>query len=777
MRTQKNQDNSMGNFIKNMVSKWYVFLISVVVFLLLSFLYLQVAIPDYEITGGLMLKDEKTQAESKTVATFANDNGLSFLLNPSENVSNETRILTSRKLMKEVVHDLGLNIVVGQRSGLRIKEVYDLAPFDVQMVDVHTDSIKERNFEIEWISEKDFRLTDDDEEINKAGTLGQPVATKQYDLLLKPNGPIHKGAKYEVNIVSEDAATRKLMSELTVELTEKGATTLNLDFFYPNPKRGELILQTLMNRYMENNRLEKIRRADSTLGYIDQRLAVVASELDQVEQDLAAFRSRNRITDISEQSKLLVGNANDYYNKLKDQQVQLQIVKDLEGYIKNGQNQRIPSSLNIQNASFGSSLERYNTLMQEYEKKKLSLTDSNPILKNLEEQIKGERSNLLQSIGSYRRELQLTSKEVGALNAGFNNQISSVPAKEKQFVNYSRQQALKQQLYVYLLQKREEATIAKTANSQSASIVDPAKSSGGPVKPKPIIIYFMGMLLGLILPFGYININELLRSRLKSDTDIEYLTDIEILGKIGHNPNSEALAISSHKPNTLIAEGFRSLRANLYYALQSNKSNVVMLTSSIKGEGKTFLSWNLGNALSMTGKKVAFVELDMRKPKLASMMGVQERTPGLSDYIEKGLSLDEIIQANEYNANSFLISAGSYSETPSELLHSDRIAQLFEELKQRFDFIIVDSPPVGLVSDAMIIQPHVDMTIFVCRHNYTRKEQFKFINELKSKNKLAEMYLVINDVDFSRSDYFGYGYGYGYGVEMEDKGWKWGRRK
>ncbi|MEH6307439.1 polysaccharide biosynthesis tyrosine autokinase [Olivibacter sp. CPCC 100613] len=759
-------DKGIKSFILRTLSYWKAFILSVVIFVGLAFLYLKYTTPQYLVSSIIMLKDQKNMAESKAVTTFANDNGLSALLKPSENVLNELDVLTSRKLAGEVIKELKLNIKIGEKDGPKFVELYDRAPFDASLASFKTDSIKERNFEIEFLPGNKVRVSSEEEQMEKTVGLNETVQTSQYDLTLQPTiQKLPLGRKFLINVVSENTAISNLLSSYTVELSDKQATTVNLQLYYPHPKRGEQILQSLMERYLVDNRDEKIRIADSLLVFIDDRLALVASELNDVEAQLESFRSSNRITDLSEQSRLLVGNANEYYNRLKEQEAQLKVMGELETYVKNPQNQRIPSSTVIQNSSFASSLNQYNALIQDYEKKKLSYTDSNPVLQNLKSQIASERTNLLQNISSYRKELQLTSSELGRQNSGYNSQISKVPARERAFVNFSRQQELKQQLYVYLLQKREEATIAKSANAQSAKIVDAAKSTNGPVKPVPSIIYIMAGLLGLIVPFGFINGRELIRTKLNSESDIERYTDIEIIGKIAHNASPQTLAIGRGMPNTVLSEGFRSLRTNLYYALQSKASKTLMVTSSVNGEGKTFMSLNLGNALSLTGKKVVFVELDLRKPKLAQMMGITESTAGFSDVVLGRQQLDDVIIQGQPHSNCYLLSAGTRVDNPSELLLENKVTDIFSELREKFDYIIVDSPPVGLVSDAMIIQQYVEMTVYVCRHNYTKKEQIEFINELKRKNKLGDMYLVVNDVDMRYSGYQTYGYGYGYDHE------------
>ncbi|MDM8176750.1 MULTISPECIES: GumC family protein [Olivibacter] len=774
MQVDRDNDKKMSRFFKRMASFWYVYLLGVCFFVLLAFAYLKYSTPQYLVSGVLMLKDQKSMTESKAVTSFANDNGLSFLLKPTENVMNEMKVLSSRSLALEVVKELNLNIKTGIKNGPTFKELFDKTPFNVSVSKIIVDSVKERNFEVEVLEGEKLRIISEDENFNKVIAVNNILNTKQYNIGIskKESAELRIGEKYWINIISENAAANSLLNSFSVELTDKTATTANLQLFYPDPKRGELILQTIMSRYISDNKDKKIRLADSMLVFIDDRLNLVASELTDVEKELEGFRSSNRITDLSEQSKMLVGNANEYYNRLKDQQAQLKVIRQLEAYVQNPSNSHIPSSTVIQNAAFNSSLNQYNVLLQEYEKKKLSYTDSNPVIINLTQQIKSERNNLLQNIASYKKELQVTNEELGRVNSGFNSQISQVPAKERQFVNYSRQQELKQQLYVYLLQKREEANIAKSSNAELANIVDDAKSSEGPVKPMPSVIYLMATMMGLIVPFGFLNLRELTRTKIQSEFDFERYSDVEIIGKIGHSASEQQHVVGSGARNSALSEGFRSLRANLYYALQSKQSKTIMVTSTIKGEGKSFMSLNLGLSLSLTGKRVVFVELDLRQPKLAAMMGINEPVAGFSEVISGRLEVEDCIVQSPLSPSCFLLSAGISIENPAELILDEKVEALFDKLKHRFDYVVVDSPPVGLVSDAFIIQQYVEMTAYVCRHNYTKKDQFDFINELNKKNRLKNMYLIVNDINVNSSAYYSYGYGYGYEDTLERKNWR-----
>lgn len=766
MQSNHKQDPKMQSYIGNMLAHWYYFVISVIVFLGLAFFYLYLASPQYLISSVVMLKDEKSNSENKAVSNFAQDNGLAFLLNPSENTQNELTILKSRTLAKEVVRDLRLDITVRRMDGLRSEDIGDDAPFNVTLTNVRTDSIRLRTFMVKFLPGNEFEIENKEEDFEKDGKMDQAIETKQYDLLIsrKPDAP-YTTHKYEIEIISENAAVNKLLASYEAEIPEKGATTVDMNLLYPNPKKGELILETLMEKYLAKNASDKMRMADSTLVFIDNRLAIVAGELGEVEGELEGFRSQNRITNIDEQARVLVGNANDYYKQLNEQKVQMSIIQDLENYLKDPNNRKVPSSLNINNASFTSTLQQYNELLLDYEKKNLSYTSTNPVIVNLEEQIQSVRNNLLNSIASYKKEIQLSSTGIGGQNTMSNSEIQQIPAKERVYLSLTRSQELKQQLYVYLMQKREEAFIARTSSMPSASIVDNAKSTDRPVKPSPPIIYMMSFMLGLIVPFSIVNAKEFFRKRLKADSDIDQYTDIEIIGKIAHSADPETLAIGK-KTNTLIAENFRSLRTNLHYVLPNNTAKAIMITSSINGEGKTFMSLNLGSSFAIGNKKVVFLELDLRKPKLALLAGLDKDTLGFSDYVA-GKSLIDVVQPLSFSENCYIVSAGQRTDNPAELLLDNRLPELINELKTQFDYVVIDSPPVGFVSDALIIQEFVDMTLYICRDNYTSKEQIHLLNELKRRNRFAKVQLVINDVYFKKGNYAGYGYGYGYAYSQD----------
>jgi tyrosine-protein kinase Etk/Wzc len=763
-RLVKEKGNAISNFLLQIKSHWYLFAISFVVFLGLAYAYVTFATKQYLVTSTILLQQHPTTPDASS--QFANG-GASSALNITDNIKNEGDVLRSRNLMKEVVQNMHLNIQYFFKSGLLATEAYQETPFIVNITKSKVDSLQLRKYVINVVDENTLNIANSDEDINVKVPFGKTINLPQYNIqILKRPGVLPVKQEFSVNIMSEDDAVTGLLNNYDAEFTDKATTTVEFTLYYPNSKKGEAILQNLMNQYLADNLANRKRNIDSTINFVNNRIAVVAEELSGIEKSYQAFRSSNNITDIDEQSKVLVGNASVYADRYQQQQVQLAIIQNLKNRLSDPSNKEvIPSSLSIQNTSFATGLAQYNNLINEREKSKLSYTESNPVIQNIDQQIQLARRNLLQSIDSYAREIELTSAGSNTQNSIVNNNIKAVPGKQRALGDFARQQELKQQLYVYLLQKREETAMAKAADMPYSRVVDNAKSTKTPAKPIKPIIYVMSFFLGFVVPLGYVNSKSLFARKINSEADIEQQTDVLVIGKIGHNNASGKylVDINSRSP---VTESFRTLRTKLRGLLDNDQSSVIMITSSIEGEGKTFLTSNLGSTLAMSGKSVVLVELDLRKPRLSGFLGLDTTRAGFTNYVMEDLTLNKIIRPSKFDENCFVISSGPVVANASELLLSDRLPELIADLRAKFDFVLIDSPPVGLVSDALVIQKHVDMTIFVCRHNYTNKNQIEILNDIKTKDNVENLYLVINDVDFSGSAYSGYGYGMGYGDKI-----------
>jgi capsular exopolysaccharide synthesis family protein len=664
--------------------------------------------------------------------------------------------------MEKVVNQMNLNVILYKRGRFHSLELFKDAPFDVQ-INYKTDVIIPAVYDIEINDNGTIRLFNKEKSIDANLRFGESVSFQDYNIrFIKKYNYSNNSDKFQLAIVAKDRKVEELSKALDAQLSDKQSTTIDIVLNYPVSTKGEKILQSVMDNYLKGNLENKVKTADSTVAFIDRRLIIVQKELSGVEKDFAGFKRENKIANVDEQSKALVTSASDYFNQLNALEIQLSVINDLEKYIKDPANKTIiPSSLTDQDPVFADAIGKYNDLLLQRDKLNLSYKDTNPIVQSLDNQIADVKTNLVKSFESYKKGLQISETELKNRNSRFTNEIQSVPEKERVFLDYSRQQNLKQELYLYLLQKREETMISKTSTISSTRIIDDAKSDFEPYTPKHKLIYLIGLAIGIIIPLSYISIVDSLNVKIISKQDVEKYSQIPIVAEIGNNNDKSNLVVVENS-RSIISEQFRSLRANLQYLIKQGESQVIMVTSSMSGEGKTFISVNLGSVLALSGKKVVFLELDLRKPKLSSSLN-KDNSNGFTNYVvSENNNIDTLIKP--IHENLFLVSSGSVPPNPAEILLSEKFADLITKLKQRFDFIIIDSAPVGLVSDALIIEKFVDLNLYVIRQNYTLKHSLINLNELINAHKLKRSYLIVNDIQTTKGGYYGYGYaGYGYG--------------
>jgi capsular exopolysaccharide synthesis family protein len=746
--------------LKTMLLKnWILFLISMIIFVGLGFAYTKIATPQYLISSALVVEAQPTQAAPSS--TFG---GGITNLNSNENLKNEGDVLRTRNLMEETVKTLQLNIKLFSGSGMFSQEIYDESPFTATIANQTVDTIRKKIYQIDVINKHSFRISNADEKLEATGEFGTAVKLPQFDLVLQPKPKASfSQATYSVQVTSEDDAVGSLLKSYDAEFSDKTTTAVDITLYYPVAKRGELIVDHMMKQYLKDNIATKKAKIDSMLAFINQRVKLVEDDLAGIEGNFEHYKASEGIADINEQSRVAVGNANDYNNQYNNQQVQLSVIYQLEKFLKDPENDKsIPGSLIVQDASFTAGLNDYNTLILQRQQKLQSYTEQSVAVVNIDERLAIARQNLLQTIKSYRQAMELRTNKLGDQTNLAKGNLKSVPQKQRALNDFGRQQELKQQLYVYLLQKREETALAKTSNIPTSHIIDDAKSSKEPVKPLKPVIYLLSALLGFIIPFGYLNTKTQSHIIISSEQDIQNHTDVAIIGKIGHSNNTSRIMLED-SARSAVTESFRTLRTKIQHILDSDENKIIMVTSSVNGEGKTFISANLANILAKTEKKVLLMELDLRKPKLSELFNHQSEEIGFSDYFQGSSLLENIIKPTSVSDNLFLMSSGPVVANASEMLLHHKTKTMFDTLKEQFDYIIIDSSPMGLVSDALILEKYADMTIYICRHNYTNTEQIDLVNQLRAKDNVENMYLVINDVDFAKAGYVGYGYGLGYG--------------
>jgi tyrosine-protein kinase Etk/Wzc len=770
---QKSLDNGgdvldFKQIASSVIKNWYLFIAGIIICVILTVIYTYYAASEWRVSSKILVEDPKNNPSSLTGASSL---GADFgsIFNVKSSADNEVQILKSRSLLENTVKGLQLNARIYNKSGLKRTEIYQESPFKLK-IDYKADTLFFRTYEVSFLGNGKYSILNGKENIKLTAQVGDTVKLKQYNIIIEPI----KGQKligdYDIAIESIDKTVLSLSLNFNASLSDKLSSTIDLSLNYSHPKKGEVILEELMRLYLLSSLENKIKTADNTIKFIDGRISLVGSELTGVEKQFEEYQVQNDIADINTQSKVLVNTASEYVDKLNQGETQLKVFREMEKILNDPRNKAtIPSSMVAPtDVSFGQGVTIYNNLLIERDKASLAFTENNPVVKNYDQQIETSRRSLLRSVEAYKRNLETSESVLKNQNQNVGLKLKQVPGKERGYLDFQRKQSLKQELYLYLLQKREETAITKTSTISSSRIIDHAKSEYLPYKPQKAIVILFGFLSGLVIPGAFLFIRELLNVKINSKHDVLKKTSIPIVSEIGHNDSNESL-VAINNSRTLISEQFRSLRTKLSYLIDSSKSNVILFTSSMGGEGKSFLSINLGSALALTGKKVVFVELDLRKPKLSEIMGQDHNVYGYSNYATSEFTdMNKLIKKTWFDENCSIVSSGPIPPNPTELLTNKKLPLLIEKLKEEFDYVIIDCAPVGLVTDALLIEKYVDLTFYVIRERFTYKSQINIINDLDNNSEVRRLYLILNDIKHKDAGYSSYGYG----VTEEPSDWK-----
>lgn len=762
---QNNQGDDNADlkvFVNKVGSKWWVIVITVLLSVFIAAIYLRYSTPLYSINARLIVEDNKKGGSGLDPTAMFGDLGF---LSAVSNVDNEVEILKTRLLMEQVVRSLRLHVRFFANEKFIKKEISD-PPFEVNITN-ERDTIIFTELTLVPKNESSFHLKYENavslEEVERSYKYNQPFIVEGVGAIEIIKKQRVRG-EYTFSISSVDKTVAGMQAALNVAVTNKNVSTIDINLQHPIPKRGEAILQAFISQYIQSNILNKGEIADSTISFIENRLLLVSRELGDIEGNIQQFKQTKGIADISEQSKLLISNSSEYVKNIADIETQINIAQALEKYLQDeSRNKRVvPSSILPLDPVFEGLVIKYNSLLLERDQQLLSSTEDNPFVKNLDERIAFLRSDMLVNLSNKKKSLAISRQQLRKSSGSLEGQIRQVPAQERTYLDLARQQQIKQELYIYLLQKREETAISKTANIANSRVIDPPKSDPKPFSPKALPVLGIALILGLILPIGKIYVDELLNTKIASKKDVERYSGIPIMGELGHNFLGNNLVVTGDS-RSVISEQFRVLRSNLQFFVTSQKQCVTLLmTSSMSGEGKTFATLNVGGSLAISGKKVVMLEADLRKPNLSKSLNIKPNSGITNFIIDERLYVKDILVPVESQDNLFLIPSGPIPPNPAETLMHHRMTSLIEELKRDFDYIILDAPPIGLVIDAQILQPYADLSLYLVREKFTFKDQIRIADDLYVSKKFGKMGIILNDVDMAAK---GYGYSSYYGEE------------
>jgi capsular exopolysaccharide synthesis family protein len=687
-------------------------------------------------------------------------------------LNDEIEIIRSRSMATRVVRSLGLQKQVYSKGKIRSSVIHSGdVPFNFDILSL-ADSSYGFSVMITFTGNDQFLINEKPQKHFFAETITFP----NFSFRITPNGKDYRTFASHDFVVSWQPAENLapgLASGINIVRTNDVTNVLNLAYSTENAKQGVDIVNQYMKEYQQASLEDKKQIAAQTLSFIDEQLDTVFHELGGVEKNLQKYREKNKVFKPEVQAQLTLSESTETSKEQSVLGVKLKVIDYMVNYLSDSKNQFniIPSTLGIDEPTLIQQTAAFNKLQLDRETALKNTAPNNPRIINMDAAIQKLRLDMVETLKNIKQTQTLIMEQLSGKTQETNRLITSIPSKEKQMLEVTRQQSILQELYQYLLQKKLETAIASASTISNIKVIEPAIDSGIPVSPNKKAIYIIALFIGIAIPVGFVFMKEYLDDKVKSKHDVQQNTDAPILGEIGHADQANALVVTRNN-RKVIAEQFRIVRSNLQYILPKVDKPVLIVTSSYSGEGKSFVSTNLGAVLALSGKRTAILEFDIRKPKILKGLGLHERK-GLTNYIVGNLDLQDVIHPVPDVENLYVLPCGPVPPNPAEMLLNEKVDQLFTELKKRFDAIIIDTAPVGLVSDAITLGRYADSSVYIVRHGYTMKKQIQLIDDLYRNNKLPHLSIIINDIQTQGGyggyyGYGGYGYGYGYGYGIND---------
>lgn len=771
---------SFANIYTAVILNWKWFVLSLIICIGLAAVYLRYTTPIYQASAKLLIKDNDQNGGGRS-ANMLNSATLGMISN-SNGFDNELEILTSHSLAQQAVRDLKLYVNYYHVGKVKDVLMYKTQPINVDVDPSHLERLNapvdlkiERTGNSYHVTGTYYVPVNDDQadgpfSIDKTfSQLPATIGTRAGIISFNANTvvPMKDGDVMKVNIQSPKFAAYKYVGELNVSQTSKTTTIAQLTLSDESPQRAIDYLQQLSICYNRQANEDKNEVAERTEEFINGRLEKINAELGSTEGQLESYKKRNGMIDLKANATSAFSNADQYSQKLSEANTQVALLDEMQNYMDNPNNrfQPLPSNVGLNDDAATSLITNYNQLVQRRNLLLQSASETSPSVMPLTTQIEDMDRAIRRALKQARRNLDIQRNSVASQFGKYQGQVGESPEQERMLTQIGRQQEVKSGLYLMLLQKREENSISLAATADKGKLID-GPALGGKVSPKSSMILMAALIIALALPALIIFLLEFFRYKIEGHEDVAKLTTLPIIADVAVSTESaktKGEIVIHENRNNQMEEIFRSMRTNLQFVLE-NDEKVVMFTSSTSGEGKTFITSNLAVSFALLGKKVLLVGLDIRKPRLADLFEIDDHQHGITNLLVKNApSWEEIQQQlvpSGINNNLTLLMAGPTPPNPSELVSRKSLDDIFAELRKHYDYILVDTAPVGLVTDTIEIGRVCDATVFVCRADFTPKESIVMINSLHNQKKLPKINIVINGIDMSKKKY-GYYYGYG----------------
>lgn len=751
--------NIVTQGVYRFIPYWPLFIVFLMIGLTGAYVYLKLATPMYETTASLLIKDEnKGATESKTVESLD-------MLSTKKIIENEMEVIQSASLLKQVVNTLHLYAPVYREKTLKKETAYSTSPVLIEMASTNKVRVVDKVY-FDYDYEKALVIIN-----NRTYPVNQLVNTPYGKLKFIKNNyaeqPIE--GKMFFSILNPKDVAASVGKRLSVSTSNKMTSILNLSLTEDDPKKGEDILNELITAYNQAILKDKNNLAGNTLEFIEARLSAVQQDLESIEKRIERFKSKKGAIDLSTQGQLFLQNVSANDQKMSDINMQLAVLDEVQDFAasSNKSSGIVPSTLGVSDPSLSQLVDKLHTSELEYDRLRKTTGENSPLLVSIADRINTLRPGIMQNISSQRRSLMASKNNLNSTNNSYSSMLRTMPETERELLDINREQGIKSNIYNFLLQKREETALSHASTVAESRVIDNASSSDNPVNPKKKVIYLSSVLLAMISAMGFVYGRESLSRKIMFRHEIEQYTDLPIIGEISIESSDNAIVISNTR-KTFIAEQFRKLRMSLNYIGVNSKRKRILVTSSISGEGKSFIASNLALTLALANRKVILLDFDLNNPTLTSKLKIQELR-GISEYLQGEAEADDIIVQTDINPNFYMIPPGSLPYNPTELIMNGKAEELLNYLDGIFDFIIIDTAPVLPVTDAYVLSPYCDATLFVVRHGYTPK---LFIERLDANNKINHLNnaaIVFNGVTPRGFGSSHYGYGYGYGYIYDDR--------
>ena len=754
---------TLRDLIELFLSRWYWFVLSVVVCLAIAWVYVASISPVYMRSAAMLVKSEK-QNSGPELTQMLEISGLTG----GNSIENEIYILRSHQLLQEVVERLNLDVSYSVRRRLRDDELFGELPFEVRFLDAYADPVQlvATMTDANSLQLSHFELIGEEIDFFEAVSLCDTLVTPAGRIMfISAGGDIEKYRDEEIKIVrtSLESATNAVSERIQTSALEEKSTLVKIECSDINIARADAILSMILKVYNETIVEDKNRVASNTAAFIDERIGIISRELGDVEDKLTTFKQQHRIIDFKSNAETFLEEGSKAKEESIQLETQLSVVEFVKNYVtdKAKRNELIPNVAGVGDTGVQSQIESYNQIMLQRNRLASNSGENNPVVQNMDKNLNAMRATIAGSIDNYMCTIRLRLDNARQVEQKVNQSIENVPQQEKYALDVMRQQSIKETLYTYLLQKREETAMQLAITEANIRVIEAPFGSRVPIAPKRMNFFLVAFVLGIVIPFAIFLLREMWNTGVRGRKDIEKATTLPVLGEIParHEERAGEDIVVSEKKNDRITESFRLLRTNLEF--MNKDAQVIMFTSTMAGEGKSFVSRNLTVMLATAGRKVILVDTDIRKRTQSKLLG-SRRSEGVSTYLSGGSTDIDALIIKEHIANVDFLPAGSIPPNPAELLMSERLETLIEQLKKRYDYVVLDNVPALVVADAAIANRVADITIYVIRDGMLDRRYLPELEALHKEGKFRNMCVVLNDVQ-DRGGKYGYGYGNGYG--------------